>query len=347
MSYLEVHLPNGQVEHFELSKASMVVGRSPEADIRVHLPIVSRQQARIDRLGKNRWIIHDLGSRNKTRVDNRSVKSHVLTNKDIVFFGSIKAVFHDPSGASNQPMAVPKEKPQKAEPKKAASSETIDIVETRCPECSTVLDEGAVLCVKCGYSFKTGRRFELSLGEGVSSGPGSPKSFEVGSGVKKPAKAAAVAVEGEASGIQIDWYQIKTYILPVAFIVLFLALSVMQAGIAGGIMAVISIVVRVAFLLVAMTIAAKLAEFGFGEFGPAILQTFGIAAALALAPMLVGGLFMLIFYLPILWLLLYLFFGVDFFEAFLIIMIMGTIESFLMTILMSAFASLLSGGGGY
>jgi len=150
MAFLEVYFPDGRVEHFELNKNTMNIGRSSQADISIELPAISRIHARIEKNAQNRWQVTDLDSRNKTYVNNKSIKTHVLTNHDIFFFGSIKVVFQDPSGDSD-------EKSDQTVPRAKKGGKNI------CPLCKADMAEHAVVCISCGYNIKLGKRMKLQV----------------------------------------------------------------------------------------------------------------------------------------------------------------------------------------
>jgi len=99
--YIEVHLSDGRIESFELTRARMTIGRSEEADIVIPEPLVSRIHAKIKRTRQGRWIIVDLGSRNKTFLNDRRIKAHLLNNNDSLHLAQVPIVFHDPTGASD------------------------------------------------------------------------------------------------------------------------------------------------------------------------------------------------------------------------------------------------------
>jgi predicted component of type VI protein secretion system len=104
LPYLDVFQTDGQTRRFELFDYRMVVGRTPDADLQIDDPQISRRHAKIKKISKGRWLVRDLGSRNKTFYNNRPITSHVLNNGDELYFGDVKVVFHDPTGHSDPPM---------------------------------------------------------------------------------------------------------------------------------------------------------------------------------------------------------------------------------------------------
>ena len=94
---------------FRLHKRTTIVGRSPEADIRVPDDGASREHARIDRMwdardGSTSFVITDLASTNHTLVNSKPVECSELSDGDRVQIGEtllkfvilddIEATFH-------------------------------------------------------------------------------------------------------------------------------------------------------------------------------------------------------------------------------------------------------------
>ena len=76
----------------DLRKASVVIGRSNECDIRVSDPNVSRRHAEIKQEGSNYWVV-DLGSTNGISVNGRNLKRSKLDDGDRITLGSTEVVF--------------------------------------------------------------------------------------------------------------------------------------------------------------------------------------------------------------------------------------------------------------
>jgi len=70
----------------------MVVGRDPEADIRIDEPLVSRAHARIEGRGDDFYVI-DLGSTNLTRVNGEVVAEQKLHHGDELRFARARCLF--------------------------------------------------------------------------------------------------------------------------------------------------------------------------------------------------------------------------------------------------------------
>ncbi len=327
MAYIELHFPDGRIEHFELHQNSMTIGRDASCEIILHESAISRKHAMLKK-HRGRWVITDLGARNKTFFNNRAIKSHVLANNDEIHLGSLRFIFFDPTGASDAP-----------------SNETIYLRDTRpergktCPACKAPMTNDAVICLKCGFNTQTGKRLEVVLEEtSIASAIHSPIPASNETSAKKKETKHILSAKQKA--------QIIDIYLPASFITLFLILSIMYGGISGPLVGSIGIVLRVGFLLLAMAIAAKIGEFGFGPFGTAILKVFGICSFLATASIILGWIWYVLFSIVILGGLLKLFFDLDFFELFIIIMIVMILQQTLLMIIMGAIGSFFAKGGG-
>jgi pSer/pThr/pTyr-binding forkhead associated (FHA) protein len=83
---------DGDRREFPITAASMVVGRDPEADIRIDEPLVSRAHARLEARGGAIYVV-DLGSTNLTRVNGEVVAERELCDKDELQFARARCVF--------------------------------------------------------------------------------------------------------------------------------------------------------------------------------------------------------------------------------------------------------------
>jgi hypothetical protein len=79
----------------ELQKASVVIGRSKDCDIRISDPNVSRRHAEIRQEGSTYWVV-DLGSTNGIAVNGHALKRAKLDDDDRITLGSTEIVFHRP-----------------------------------------------------------------------------------------------------------------------------------------------------------------------------------------------------------------------------------------------------------
>jgi len=331
MAHFEVHFSDGRVERFELRKSSMTIGRSVEADIQIYEPAISRVHARLQQTDRGRWVIADVGSRNKTYYKNKPIRSHVLTNDDTVYFGSIKAVFGDPSGKSDEKVDQTVYLTQEGEKQPGGR---------HCPVCTSSAAPDAVLCVNCGYNFQTGKRLQVQV-DGTSHG--STLTPDASAVATVPARAGPPpqAPEKPAQAIKIDLDALCEWILPAVLLITFVIVLAVLGSIIGLALGVIGLVFRVIFMMIAMAIAAKLGDFGLGDFKIALLKTFGICAALSIMAML-SGIWFYVIYFAVLVGLLKLFFYLDPFEWFLIVIIMMILENVVLIMLLSALNTLMS-----
>src|SRR5688572_9701497 len=78
---------------FPLTHSSLLIGRSPEAEVRINEQAISHEHARLEMAG-GRCTIQDLGSTNGTYVNGqRIVQSIVLTGGDTIRAGSTTFTF--------------------------------------------------------------------------------------------------------------------------------------------------------------------------------------------------------------------------------------------------------------
>jgi pSer/pThr/pTyr-binding forkhead associated (FHA) protein len=90
---------DGDRREFAITGLSMVVGRDPDADIRIDEPLVSRAHARIEARGDAIYVV-DLGSTNLTRVNGDVVAERELCDKDELLFARARCVFVSPDKES-------------------------------------------------------------------------------------------------------------------------------------------------------------------------------------------------------------------------------------------------------
>jgi two-component system, cell cycle response regulator len=83
---------------YKLTDTKYVIGRSPEAGIRLEDDGISRQHAKLIRYNEHLFMLKDLGSTNGTHVNGQPVKSHALSDGDRIQIGSVtilKFSYHD------------------------------------------------------------------------------------------------------------------------------------------------------------------------------------------------------------------------------------------------------------
>jgi hypothetical protein len=85
-----------------LIKETVIIGRRPEADIRLEIPNISGRHAEF-RLQRGHWWVIDLGSANGTRVNGDKVKKKKLSPGDEVVFARTNRfkIEFDPAAAAS------------------------------------------------------------------------------------------------------------------------------------------------------------------------------------------------------------------------------------------------------
>ncbi|HWO18041.1 MAG TPA: sigma 54-interacting transcriptional regulator, partial [Kofleriaceae bacterium] len=94
--------PQGPVVEAELAMRPLVVGTSPEGDLVVDDPQVSRRHCELQLTGEG-IVLRDLGSKNGTRIDRVLIREVVLPLSVPVILGSSELVVH----AKGEPTVVP------------------------------------------------------------------------------------------------------------------------------------------------------------------------------------------------------------------------------------------------
>lgn len=94
MAYITIHCADGRdLGRYPLD-GSLVLGRSPDCDIRVHDILASREHCGVEREGDG-WVLVDLNSRNGTTVNGRRISRHQLSDNEAFLIGRTKITFHD------------------------------------------------------------------------------------------------------------------------------------------------------------------------------------------------------------------------------------------------------------
>ena len=94
LAYLEMIGSEEKDGVVELGEGEVVIGRTPDCDIRLEVQNVSRKHARV--LFQNEeYLIEDLESTNGVFVNGIKVVKCVLRNKDQIEIGGVKMVFNE------------------------------------------------------------------------------------------------------------------------------------------------------------------------------------------------------------------------------------------------------------
>jgi len=92
MPHLQIITPGKQTTDFQLIKDKTTIGRTKDNDIALPDPRVSSKHAEIIKKGA-RFVLHDLESRNGTRVNDQLVQSSDLNHEDEIKIGGIRLTF--------------------------------------------------------------------------------------------------------------------------------------------------------------------------------------------------------------------------------------------------------------
>jgi hypothetical protein len=88
-----LHALDADIEPSDFSLEDLTfIGRTPENQIRIYTPAVSRRHAQIAHSGDG-WMLRDLSSENGTYVNGQRVTERLLTDGDRVQFGTSRFVF--------------------------------------------------------------------------------------------------------------------------------------------------------------------------------------------------------------------------------------------------------------
>ncbi len=79
---------HGKTRQVELDAKGTIIGRSPQCDVVLESKDVSRKHARIFRDPFDRWIVEDLGSHNKTFVNDKPVRAYAVLPGESIGIGS-------------------------------------------------------------------------------------------------------------------------------------------------------------------------------------------------------------------------------------------------------------------
>jgi len=94
MAYITLHCADGRdLGRYPLD-GCLVLGRSPDCDIRLHDILASREHCGLEP-EENGWVLIDLNSRNGTMVNDHRVTRHKLADNDAFVIGRTRISFHD------------------------------------------------------------------------------------------------------------------------------------------------------------------------------------------------------------------------------------------------------------
>lgn len=89
----------GQLQTIELKLEKISLGRAAGCDIVLVDELISREHAHLTRQSDGRWLLSDLGSRNKTHVNGQAITQKILAGGDVVRLGTKVLEFIDETEA--------------------------------------------------------------------------------------------------------------------------------------------------------------------------------------------------------------------------------------------------------
>jgi predicted component of type VI protein secretion system len=94
MAYITLHCADGRdLGRFPLDGA-LVIGRSPDCDVRVHDILASREHCGLEPEDGG-WVLIDLSSRNGTTINGQRITRHKLADHENFIIGRTNISFHD------------------------------------------------------------------------------------------------------------------------------------------------------------------------------------------------------------------------------------------------------------
>ncbi|HEV8605381.1 MAG TPA: FHA domain-containing protein [Tepidisphaeraceae bacterium] len=94
MAYITLHSADcKELGRYPLD-GSLLLGRSPDCDIRIHDILASREHCGLEPEGDG-WLAIDLDSRNGTTINGQRITRHKLADNDILVVGRTRITFHD------------------------------------------------------------------------------------------------------------------------------------------------------------------------------------------------------------------------------------------------------------
>ena len=135
MARLSIIGSKGEKKYYPLRASVTIIGRSPDNDIVISDPKISRHHARFNLVDSNVYIV-DLGSSNGTFVNRLLVKDKKLVDKDEMLLGSTRMIFEEVS--AEEVSLAEEDKLSKEGAVVKGLGEGVAIGEVRAPEISEV-----------------------------------------------------------------------------------------------------------------------------------------------------------------------------------------------------------------
>lgn len=145
MAKLKIIWPDNREQEYEITKDTVVIGRTGENDLKLADNGVSRKQCKIEGSPGNYSLV-DLDSKNGTMVNGVTISTSQLKHKDNIVIGHITIVFLDEESKTGDT--------EEKEEEKDVNVPAFQNGDRVCPSCGAVIKGGDVLCVKCGTFLK-------------------------------------------------------------------------------------------------------------------------------------------------------------------------------------------------
>ena len=172
----------------------------------------------------------------------------------------------------------------------------------RCPACNQSINPGAVICVKCGYNLKKGKRMQTAVADGDAPAPGPAKAAALSGAMASigtsPISRALDDHEDEAGASRFVDLWLPLILIVVGLVVKFVEQLSFATnpteGVVGAAIAVgVDLAVNIPLLLIGMILAVKLLDVAFGPLGQALYKmvavVIGPTALGAIIAYLIGG----------------------------------------------------------
>ena len=173
----------------------------------------------------------------------------------------------------------------------------------RCPACNQSIKPGAVICIKCGYDLKKGKRMQTAVADGDAPVTGPGKGGKALSGAMAAIGTSPITRALEDHDDEVKENRFIDLWLPMILIGVGLAVRFIEQlsfaanpteGVIGAAIAIgVELAINIPILLVGMILAVKLLDVAFGPLGPALYKmvavVIGPTALGAIIAYLIGG----------------------------------------------------------
>lgn len=164
-----LNLPGGIKQHFTLSKASIVIGRSAASDIVLSDALVSRRHVRLER-GAQGYEVTDLGSANGIQVNGVKLARAVLKYGDVLSIGD-SAIRFEQSGHDPDPDMTRQRTPDDLDLQTPENALAVNVAETALARLTVSMPDGTREFLMRGEALTIGRHADNDVvidSDGVS-----------------------------------------------------------------------------------------------------------------------------------------------------------------------------------